>query len=64
MKAEMVLHHDDPPCDARLVDGYCPPCGFTPDMQSTAFHYYCPTCHTPLKKMKCRVCKKTFEKAG
>ncbi len=32
-----VLHHDDPPCSARLrADGYCTACRIIPDMQSLA----------------------------
>jgi len=31
-----VLVHDDD-CGTELVDGFCPRCRFSPDMQSTAF---------------------------
>jgi len=61
MKVKKVLHHDDPPCRARLVNGYCPKCNFTPDMQSICFWFYCPVCDIPLEKLKCPRCKKTFE---
>jgi len=60
-KAKLVLHHDDPPCDTRLLeDGTCPRCGYNPDMQSTCFYYYCPDCDVKLKKMDCPICKKEF----
>jgi len=59
---KMVLHHDDPPCTARLdVTGYCSECKLNPDMQSTAFYYYCSACDTMLKNMQCPKCKKQFE---
>lgn len=30
-------YHDDPPCNEKLnKDGYCPVCGFYPDMQSVS----------------------------
>jgi len=61
-KAKLVLHHDDPPCEVRLEDGFCPECKFTPDMQSTCFHFYCPTCDCPLDKLKCPKCGQTFER--
>jgi hypothetical protein len=31
-----ILHHDDPPCEEELINGYCPVCKYIPDMQSTA----------------------------
>jgi hypothetical protein len=62
MKARLVLHHDDPPCQARLHDGHCRVCDIHPDMQSTALWYYCPTCVIPLKDLTCPACKQTFEK--
>lgn len=62
MKAKLVLHHDDSPCEARLVNGFCPECKFVPDMQSTYFWYYCPSCDVPLKKLKCPQCEKIFER--
>ena len=37
-KADMVLHHNDPPCTARLENGFCPECKFVPDMQNTCFY--------------------------
>lgn len=33
---KMVLCHDDS-CDAPLIDGNCPVCGFAPDLQSRQF---------------------------
>ncbi len=64
-KAKMVLHHDDPPCEAKLVNGHCPECGIHPDMQSTAIWYYCPDCGVPLKKgMRCPKCGGEFSKNG
>ncbi len=58
------LHHDDPPCFAKLVNGYCLVCKYPPDMQSTAFHRYCPDCKVELdgKTMKCPNCDQTFSK--
>ena len=50
MKAKLVLHHDDFPCEACLVKGYCTECKLTPAKQSTYFWYYCPDCDVPLKK--------------
>ena len=60
-KAEAILHHADPPCDARLENGFCPKCKFVPDMQSTCFHLYCPTCKVPLEMMVCPKCQAIFE---
>ncbi|MDO8571687.1 MAG: hypothetical protein Q7R79_03330, partial [bacterium] len=51
MEAKMILHHDDPPCTARLHNGFCRECNFIPDMQSTCFYFYCPTCDIPLKNL-------------
>ncbi len=62
MKAKMVLHHDDPPCTARLSNGFCIACGFPPDMQSICFYFYCPTCDVPLKNLKCPTCDQIFER--
>ncbi|MFA5133851.1 MAG: hypothetical protein WC459_03565 [Patescibacteria group bacterium] len=61
-KAKMVLHHDDPPCAARLNNGYCPKCKLQPDMQSTSFLPHCPSCDCPLKNLKCPRCGQKFEK--
>lgn len=62
-KAKMILHHDDPPCEKRLTpDGYCAECTFVPDMQSTCFWFYCPSCDRPLKDMRCCACGGTFER--
>ena len=35
-EAKMVMHHDDPPCTARLFlgTGLCPKSNLVPDMQS------------------------------
>ncbi|MDO8496816.1 MAG: hypothetical protein Q7S43_05195 [bacterium] len=62
MKAEFVVFHDDPPCTARLVNGSCPECKFTPDMQSLSGQYHCPNCHVELQRMICPRCLKKFEK--
>ena len=36
-KPKYIAYHDDPPCNVRLnPDGFCPACGFYPDMQSIA----------------------------
>ncbi len=61
-EAKLVLHHDDPPCAARLDNGFCHECNFTPDMQSTCFYFYCPICDVPLKKMACPKCGQTFKR--
>lgn len=62
-KANQVLHHDDPPCEARLErSGRCPKCEYRPDMQSTCFWFYCPSCDVPLKKMRCPSCRQAFER--
>jgi hypothetical protein len=62
MQAKWVLHHDDPPCTARLIDGFCPECKRFPDMQSTCFYFYCPNCDIRLKEMECPKCKQTFKR--
>ncbi|MDO8640817.1 MAG: hypothetical protein Q7R33_04685 [Nitrosarchaeum sp.] len=31
-----ITYHDDPPCTSPLINGQCPKCKITPDMQSTA----------------------------
>ena len=62
MRAKWVLHHDDPPCTARLEGRYCPECRVVANMQSTELYCYCPDCDFELKKMKCPVCKHKFEK--
>jgi len=64
LKAKLVLHHDDPPCEARLEDGRCPECRYVPDMQSTCFRFYCPKCDRLLKKLKCPGCGQSFERPG
>ncbi len=58
-----VLHHDDPPCNARLINGWCDKCGVYPDTQSTCIYYYCPDCNERLHDSKCPKCKKSFEKS-
>jgi hypothetical protein len=63
-KAKLVMHHDDPPCEERLINGCCEKCQCHPDMQSTCLWSYCPTCDVPLQKMKCPKCLKIFEKQG
>lgn len=66
LKAKMVLHHDDPPCTARLITRkggrWCPKCKLHPDMQSICFYFYCPSCDVPLKNLGCPRCGKTFER--
>ena len=60
-KAEFVLHHDDPPCKARLQGRFCPECNVVADMQSTCFYFYCPDCNIPLTtRMTCTKCNQTF----
>jgi rubredoxin len=67
LKAKRMLIHDDGKClngqkYTLLVDGYCPACGFVPDMQSIAIIFHCPTHNAELDKdRKCPVCKKTFD---
>ena len=65
-KAKFVPHHDDPPCEARLLilengGRYCPKCGLAPDTQSTCLRTYCPDCDEILKNMRCKRCGKTFQ---
>jgi len=65
-KAKWVLVHDDGPCAngkllTPLVDFKCPVCNISPDMQSTAFIFHCPTHGVRLNKDKtCPTCKKKF----
>jgi len=60
-KAAWVLHHDDSPCYDRLDNnGLCCKCGYHPDMQSTCFHPYCPSCDEELKEMQCPNCLKKY----
>jgi hypothetical protein len=62
MKPKYILHHDDPPCNARLTPrGDCKECGLHPDMQSTSLWPYCPNCDTPLKNMTCPRCNRTYK---
>ena len=60
-KVKFVLHHDDPPCTARLNDGFCQKCHLRPDMQSTCLYLYCPSCNRRLKKLKCPKCGQAFK---
>lgn len=60
--AKMVLHHDDPPCRARLYNGFCYECNLVPDMQSTCFLFFCPSCDCHLKNFKCPKCGQIFER--
>ena len=61
--AKKALHHDDPPCEAKLDErGDCPVCKLHPDMQSTAFHFCCPDCDVPLLRMRCPDCGTKFRK--
>ena len=63
MTPALVLHHDDPPCTARLdEDGTCPACGFVPDTQSTCLRYYCPACDCLLRNLACPQCGQTFSR--
>lgn len=59
-KGKRVMHHDDPPCTARLDDGFCNKCNVLPDMQSLAIYLYCPKCDCVLIKLECPKCKKFF----
>ena len=61
MEAKLILHHDDPPCNLRLVNGYCVVCKYVPDMQSTCLYCYCPSCDTKLVSMICPTCLTKFE---
>ena len=59
-EGKKVLHHDDPPCTARLKNGFCPKCKLRPDMQSTCLYLYCLACDRRLKNMKCPKCGQTY----
>jgi hypothetical protein len=61
-EAKMFLHHADPPCTTRLNHGFCSECNLVPDMQSTCFYFYCPSCDCQLKNMKCPKCKLSFKR--
>lgn len=64
-EAKLVLHHDDPPCAARLESyGFCPKCNCHPDTQSTATYCYCPVCDVKLEYLRCPLCRKIFEMPG
>lgn len=60
--AKRILVHDDGPCsngqeNTPLENGFCPVCGITPDMQSTAIFFYCPVDNVRLGKgRECPVC--------
>lgn len=62
IRAKKVMHHDDPPCNARLgLDGFCSHCHIIPDMQSLQLWAYCPDCDIPLgSEFKCSKCGKMF----
>ena len=66
-KAKWVMVHDDGPCadgkeDTILQGGRCPACGFSPDMQSTAFIFHCPTHNVKLDSNDtCPTCKVEFD---
>lgn len=65
-QALFVLCHDDGPCaDGKkhtpLIEGHCPACGFTPDMQSTCLDFYCPRDGSRLIKGVCPTCNQTFD---
>ena len=64
MKAKFVTFHDDDDddCGARLSDGFCSVCQFSPDMQSLSGAYFCPTCDVELVSLKCPTCNQTFTK--
>ena len=63
MKAKWILHHDDPPCEARLEsDGFCKVCGFHPDTQSKCLYPYCSKCNVKLINLKCPKCGQEYEK--
>jgi len=61
-KAKYVVHHDDPPCEERLViNGYCLACGIHPDTQSKKLWPYCPKCDVPLQDLRCPTCQQTYQ---
>lgn len=64
-----VAHHDDPPCEERLVvnangSRFCPHCNVYPDMQSIALWAYCPRCQVPLnrKTLRCPACERVYRR--
>ena len=61
LKPERVFHHNDPPCTARLINGFCSECRYVPDTQSICFYFYCPGCKMRLEEMKCPTCKRVFK---
>lgn len=64
-RAIFVVHHDDPPCEARLTRrGYCEACKLYPDTQSKQLWYYCPDCDVPLREMSCPDCGTAYDKPG
>lgn len=67
VRAIYVPHHDDPPCEAKLVSlgggNYCPECNLHPDMQSVALWLYCPNCVEPLNTdQRCPKCNQHFQR--
>lgn len=60
-KAKAVFYHDDPPCNARLYNGWCLDCNLYPDMQSKCIYLHCPLCDCRLKHMECPECGQTFK---
>lgn len=60
-KGKYVAFHDDYPCKARLVRGFCPECQLYPDMQSKTLYLYCPDCDVRLKNFECPNCNQKFE---
>ena len=62
MKYIYVAHHDDSPCEKKLINRYCASCKFAVDMQSMSLWPYCPKCVVPLEKKKCPTCNQVFEK--
>ncbi len=61
-KARIVQFHDDPPCNARLDEGFCNNCNLLPDMQSIMIYFYCPKCDVLLKNMQCAECGEKFKR--
>ncbi len=62
-EAIWILHHDDPPCEARLFKCFCVECNVHPDMQSRRLYLYCPDCDVPLGSgLQCPECSEYFKK--
>jgi len=66
-KARRVVVHDDGPCQSGairtpLINGYCPSCGYDPNMQNTAIMLTCPNDNTELSKDgSCPRCRQQFD---